>query len=89
MNFSPQTSRTAYVVPATWIDEAIILNDDELTRSWKAKTVGPNLLFAGRLTEEKGIRVFLDAVQKVDARSPGLIFGRWRWSLEAAMCRGR
>ena len=53
----------AYVSPATWIDSSIILDDGVADEDWARKNNEIKLLFAGRLTEEKGIGVLLDAVR--------------------------
>jgi glycosyltransferase involved in cell wall biosynthesis len=63
--FLPPNSPHSYVAPATWIDESIILDDETLAADWDNKTGPIRLLFAGRLTQEKGLRVFLDAVRAV------------------------
>jgi glycosyltransferase involved in cell wall biosynthesis len=62
----------AYVIPATWVDDAIILDDQDALDSW-AKKVGPiKLLFAGRLTQEKGINVLLEATRNSDPSSTSI-----------------
>jgi glycosyltransferase involved in cell wall biosynthesis len=59
------TSDHAYVAPATWIDEAIILTDDQAARDWSNKSGDVHLLFAGRLLVEKGVRVLLEAIEQI------------------------
>lgn len=57
-----------FVNPASWVNEDDILPVEALRRSWVSKrTVCTlRLLFAGRLTKEKGIGVLLDAVDMLD-----------------------
>ena len=60
-----------YVTPATWIDENDVLDLQGAERGWRAKREsGGNvrLLFAGRLTEEKGVGILLEAVELLRAR---------------------
>jgi glycosyltransferase involved in cell wall biosynthesis len=53
-----------HVVEASWIDEGDILDDAALARAAQARrtAAGLRLLFAGRLTEDKGVRLLLEAV---------------------------
>ena len=53
----------AYVLPATWIDDASILTEDEANRDWKNKSGNVQLLFAGRLLADKGVKILLDAIK--------------------------
>jgi glycosyltransferase involved in cell wall biosynthesis len=62
-DFLPRNSPHSYVTPATWIDETIILADEMATADWNNKRGPIKLLFAGRLTREKGIGIFLEAAQ--------------------------
>jgi glycosyltransferase involved in cell wall biosynthesis len=58
----------AYVAPAIWINDEDILDVAEARRIWNAKLLEPvRFLFAGRLVEEKGVRILLTAVDKVTA----------------------
>ena len=60
-----------YVTPATWIDENDILDLQGAERVWKAKRESSGnvrLLFAGRLAQEKGVEILLDAVELLRAR---------------------
>lgn len=53
-----------HVIPASWIDAANVLPANEVERSWDVKLARDGrLLFAGRLIEEKGIDVLLDAIR--------------------------
>jgi glycosyltransferase involved in cell wall biosynthesis len=57
------------VVPATWIDEADLLDADSAAAAWRHKAAVPvRLLFAGRLTADKGINVLRRAVAALRAR---------------------
>lgn len=68
-DFLPADAPNAYVVPATWIDSSTILDDETAKDDWVKKENEIRLLFAGRLTHEKGVRVVLDAIRKV-SREP-------------------
>jgi glycosyltransferase involved in cell wall biosynthesis len=57
------------VVPATWIDERDILDAETASAAWRRKAAVPvRLLFAGRLTADKGIDVLRRAVATLEAR---------------------
>jgi glycosyltransferase involved in cell wall biosynthesis len=59
----------AYITPATWINAEDILDEVSAEAIWKAKVAEPvRSLFAGRLVPEKGVKVLLDAVEKLSAR---------------------
>ena len=54
-----------YVVEASWIDDADVLDDSQMQRVIERRRshTGPlTLVFAGRLTYEKGLLVLLDAI---------------------------
>lgn len=58
----------AYVAPATWVNAEDILDDIQARSLWDAKLLQPAcFLFAGRLVEEKGVKVLLEAVDKLTA----------------------
>ena len=63
--FLPNNQSSAYVTPATWIDENVIVEEAALCESNLAKEGPVRLLFAGRLTEEKGTKIFLEAARLV------------------------
>jgi glycosyltransferase involved in cell wall biosynthesis len=50
-----------YVAPATWIDRDHVLSEGALPQVWSTKQ--PRLLFAGRLTVEKGVLDLLAAAE--------------------------
>jgi glycosyltransferase involved in cell wall biosynthesis len=60
-----------YVVHASWIDEEVIISDTENRDLWAEKLATFNsnrelrLLFAGRLTPEKGVLVLLEAMKSL------------------------
>lgn len=53
------------ITPASWLDEAQVLSSDEVEARWAAKP--DRLLFAGRLTREKGVDWLLAALERCDA----------------------
>ena len=53
-------AETAHVLPAVWVDEDQLITTNQLARL--APTRGNAILFAGRLTEGKGVRILLNAV---------------------------
>jgi glycosyltransferase involved in cell wall biosynthesis len=60
----PERAR-AYVVPATWIDNEIILSESEAEIEWAGKSAQTKLIFVGRLTEAKGLSILFDAIESV------------------------
>jgi len=52
----------AHVLPAVWVDDAQLIGPDRLAALRPAK--GAKLLFAGRLSGQKGVGVLLDAVAR-------------------------
>ena len=63
----------AYVTPATWIQGEDIIPTKEAQRRWRARSAEPvRLLYAGRLLEEKGVGVLLDALEQLDAQGVSL-----------------
>ena len=53
-----------HVIPASWIDADNVLSTYAVEQSWKDNLAAPaRLLFAGRLVEEKGVGVLLEAIQ--------------------------
>jgi glycosyltransferase involved in cell wall biosynthesis len=63
--FLKKDAKRAYVVPATWIDEARILSQDQASAYWASKTGDTRLLFAGKLISDKGVKVLIDAIHQV------------------------
>jgi glycosyltransferase involved in cell wall biosynthesis len=59
----------AYVAPATWVNAENILEDAEAQLLWDAKMREQvRFLFAGRLVAEKGVKILLEAVEKLSRR---------------------
>jgi len=59
----------AVVAPATWIDDENMLDDAAVDASWNNKLRGhARFLFAGRITAEKGVRVLIEAMRRIDER---------------------
>lgn len=66
--FHPDGKGPAYVAPASWVNAADILDDAQARQLWDSKAQeAARFLFAGRLTSEKGVKVLLDAAQKLAA----------------------
>lgn len=64
----PHDSSRGHVIPASWIDEAAIPTQAEVQARWRARLAAREplrLLFAGRLQEDKGVRVLLEAVRRL------------------------
>ena len=58
----------AYVAPAIWVNSDDILAEAQARVLWDKKISEPvRFLFAGRLVPEKGVRVLLQAVEKLSA----------------------
>jgi glycosyltransferase involved in cell wall biosynthesis len=55
---------TGLVTNASWIDEEVVLSDLDAARSWDEKPSPPlRLLFAGRITANKGVGPLLEAAR--------------------------
>jgi glycosyltransferase involved in cell wall biosynthesis len=56
----------AYVTPASWVNAEDVLHDAEAQSLWDVKMNEPTqFLFAGRLVEEKGVKILLEAIGKL------------------------
>lgn len=55
-------AETAHVLPAVWVDDDQLISADRLATLAPAKETA--MLFAGRLTESKGVRILLDAIAR-------------------------
>jgi glycosyltransferase involved in cell wall biosynthesis len=62
-----------FVIPASWIDEKDILSQDEANETWKRKLSTSDsrleILFVGRLAQEKGLLVLLEAMRQLNQES--------------------
>ncbi len=66
MDYPPRDPSLGHVIPASWIDEEIILTQPQADAAWSDKPkVGLKLAFFGRLVEQKGVKVLLDAMGRV------------------------
>ena len=65
----PRHPERGHVLHASWIDEAVVLDDATAQAQWQARRASHpralKLLFAGRLEEDKGVRVMLEAMQRL------------------------
>ncbi len=60
------SERPGLVTNATWIDEDVVLTDEAADLAWNAKPISPlKLIFAGRVTDHKGITPLLDAIKSL------------------------
>ena len=64
----------ALVSPATWINDADILDDQAAAQAWADKSGLLRFIFAGRLTSEKGVASLLDALEDLDRRGIKICF---------------
>jgi len=66
--FHGNEKRPAYVTPAVWVNTEQILDGSQARSLWDAKVLEPvRFLFAGRLIAEKGVKILLEAVEKLTA----------------------
>jgi glycosyltransferase involved in cell wall biosynthesis len=66
--FHGGAKRPAYVKPASWVKAEDVLGDTQARALWDEKMKRPvRFLFAGRLVVEKGVRILLEAVEKLAA----------------------
>ncbi len=61
-----------HVIQASWIDEAVMMDTAAAAEAWRAKRATEpralRMLFAGRLVEEKGVRILMEAVRRLERR---------------------
>jgi glycosyltransferase involved in cell wall biosynthesis len=55
----------SFVTPATWIDETVILSDEQAVYDWNNKEETISFLFAARLVADKGVQILLDAIDRI------------------------
>ncbi len=63
------SERQGFVVPATWIDSAIVQSDSEVEGAWKAKLMDKRpsrFIFPARLEAEKGVFVLFQAIERLN-----------------------
>jgi glycosyltransferase involved in cell wall biosynthesis len=66
VDFPPRDATLGHVTPASWIDEEIILSDEQAAAAWHAKPKDTlRLAFFGRLIEQKGISELISAMRQV------------------------
>jgi glycosyltransferase involved in cell wall biosynthesis len=71
-SFLPKNDQKGHVIPASWIDDSIILSNQDANEIWTKKIddfQGLKILFAGKLTESKGILTLLEALRLLDSRN--------------------
>jgi glycosyltransferase involved in cell wall biosynthesis len=66
-DFLRSNAPRAYVAQASWIDDTTLLSEPRAVEEWSKKSREVRLLFAGRLTKEKGVEVLLDAIRAANA----------------------
>jgi glycosyltransferase involved in cell wall biosynthesis len=82
--------RRAHVIPASWIDESIMRSQVDIARDWAAKMDCKKLklVFAGRLTNSKGLKVLLSAVSALASKGQSVelsIYGEGELKEECAV----
>jgi glycosyltransferase involved in cell wall biosynthesis len=67
----PRHAERGHVIHASWIDEAVVQSDAAARARWQARRRDGSpvlqLLFAGRLQDDKGIHVMLQAMQRLSS----------------------
>ncbi|WP_170295045.1 glycosyltransferase [Paracoccus aestuariivivens] len=61
-------SGTAMVLPASWIAATDVLSGAAASLAWNNKPSAPRFLMASRLSAEKGVGLFIEAVKIIDAQ---------------------
>jgi glycosyltransferase involved in cell wall biosynthesis len=61
--FLPDGAPRAYINPASWVDDASVLSNEQANAAWDSKGGPVRLLFATRLIPEKGVMELLQAVR--------------------------
>jgi glycosyltransferase involved in cell wall biosynthesis len=68
-----------HVIHASWIDEDVILSNQQFERAWQLKmpanSGGIKVLYAGRLDVDKGVLVLLEAINRVSQKNIPLELG--------------
>ncbi len=66
VSLAKKGSGAVLINPASWINEADILDPDQAQTTWSKKPETLRILFAARLTRGKGTLVLLEALKKLD-----------------------
>jgi len=68
-----------HVIHASWIDEDVILSNQQFAHAWQEKMPTPSsgikVLYAGRLDVEKGVLVLLEAITLISSKNIMLELG--------------
>jgi glycosyltransferase involved in cell wall biosynthesis len=66
-SLSALNAKHAHVIPASWIDSEIILDEIQIKIEWQRKADDEviKIIYAGRLTQAKGLGVLLDSMLKI------------------------
>lgn len=59
----PRDASRGHVIHASWIDAAVVLSPEDARARWRQRAGTLRLLFAGRLQDDKGVRVLLEALK--------------------------
>ena len=65
-----------HVIPASWIDEAVVLSDEEAIAKWQLRLASKKalkLIVVSRLVPEKGISLLLDALDRLNIASNPIV----------------
>jgi glycosyltransferase involved in cell wall biosynthesis len=70
----PGKSESGHIIHASWIDDGVILSDEQARRSWQEKIHNQEanplkVLFVGRLEPEKGVVLLLRAIELLASRN--------------------
>jgi glycosyltransferase involved in cell wall biosynthesis len=71
-SFLDQNNQRGYVIPASWIDDDIILSNEAADEIWNEKinhSQPLKIVFAGRLTASKGIPTLLESLVLLDNKN--------------------
>ena len=80
-----------HVIHASWIDEDVILSNQQFERAWQQKMPancrGIKVLYAGRLEVEKGVLVLLEAINLISQKNIPLELGILGTGMLAETCK--
>ncbi len=90
-SFPSRHQSPEHVLPASWIDAADILTDEQAAQAWQGKLADParplRLVFAGRLAEAKGLPLLLEAMQSAREAGTGVELDIYGFGELEAQCR--